>query len=188
MKLLDRGKIEHERLRTEGIISRYLESVAVVDDYKTIQKSVNTITEMLDDAVRRGVEVDPVIIGKADIERERLVAERNLRHATTTAPIAIATNEDVSHLEDLIMKATDKKVANEYVQEGEVLAGTMQSNINAHHILALFLDYPPRDYPPPPEIDKRTGKPVPVKAAPPPPKRRRREPKFIIPEWAGEIN
>ena len=111
-----------------------------------------------------------------------------MRHANGTAPVAVATNDDVSHLEDLIMKATDKKVAVEYVQEGEVLAGTMQSNINAHHILASFLDYPMREYPDPPQLDRR-GNPIPQKAAPPPPKGRRgREPKFIIPDWATELN
>jgi len=62
VKLLDRGSVDHERLRTEGIISRFLESVAYVEDYKTIQKSVNSITEMLEDAVKRGVQVDPLII------------------------------------------------------------------------------------------------------------------------------
>jgi hypothetical protein len=66
-----------------------------IEDYKTIQKSVNVITDMLDDAVKRTVAVDPKIGQRADIERERLVAERNLRHATSTYPISIATSEDV---------------------------------------------------------------------------------------------
>jgi hypothetical protein len=62
VKLLEKGKIEHERLRTEGVIARYLDSIAYVEDYKTIQKSVNVITDMLDDAKVRDVKIDLSIV------------------------------------------------------------------------------------------------------------------------------
>lgn len=57
-----------------------MNSLKIVENYKTILKSVNIIQEMKDDSKNRKVDVDQEVLQRADKEIERLKAERNLRY------------------------------------------------------------------------------------------------------------
>lgn len=187
VKLLRRATIEHERLKTEGIIRRAVEALQVVDDYKTILKAVNHLNFLLEDAKQRGVDIDTKIMTSVRTETDRLVAERNLRHQTLISPVSTASPEDVSRLEELVIKASGNSVEGRYIEEAKMLVEKMQRNIQAHNILRSFLDYPMREYPEVVIVDPRK-RGAPAKAPPPPtPKKKKKEPKFPIPEWATEV-
>jgi hypothetical protein len=61
----------------------------------------------------------------------------------------------------------------------------MNGNIKAREIFAKFSEYPQREYPPPPELDKN-GKPIKVKDEKP--KKKKKEPPFPTPEWALNLD
>ena len=188
VKLLRRAKVEHERLKTEGIIRRAIEALQVVEDYKTILKAVNHLNFLLEDAKQRDVDIDTKIMTSVRTETDRLVAERNLRHQTLISPVSTAAPEDVARLEELVIKASGNNVEGKYIEEAKMLAEKMQKNIQAHNILRSFLDYPMREYPEVVVVDPRK-RGAPAKAPPPPtPKKKKKEPKFPIPEWATDIN
>lgn len=71
--------IQQEKLRTQNVILDFIKTLAYVQNYKTILKSVNQIQAMLDDAVARNVIIDENVKQIAIKEMERLVAERNLQ-------------------------------------------------------------------------------------------------------------
>jgi hypothetical protein len=192
IKLLQRAKREHERLRTEGEIYAFLKTFAYVEHYKTIQKSVYVLGQMIEDAEKRDVVLDDRLKETAKQESERLISERNLRHQVAITPAFNATQEGVQVLEKLISIAAKNGVAQEYIDSAKELSEKMQRNINAHYILRLFLDYPMREYPEPEVVDprKRGAKAPPKPATPDPkkaaPKKKKKEPKFIVPDWAEE--
>ena len=58
----------------------------------------------------------------------------------------------------------------------------MQGNIKAHETLTMLIDYPPREYPEPEELDpKKKDKKAPPK------KKKRKEPPFPYPSWAEDL-
>lgn len=71
--------IQQEKLRTQNVILDFIKTLAYVQNYKTILKSVNQIQAMLDDAMARNVIIDENVKQIAIKEMERLVAERNLQ-------------------------------------------------------------------------------------------------------------
>lgn len=185
IKLLKRAQEHRTRLQAEREVKNFLSTVEHVENYKTIQKSCFLIKTMLEDALANGISLDSRVIEKAEQERERLLAERNLRHETSTKTVADASDEEVSVLESLIQQAEDNKVAPEYIESAKELSQKMQENINAHYILRLFLDYPMREYPEPEPVDPKKRNQPQQKALPP--KKKKKEPKLVIPDWASEI-
>ncbi|OMJ71288.1 hypothetical protein SteCoe_30549 [Stentor coeruleus] len=193
-KLLEKARIEHERLKNEGVIEQYIESLAYVENYKTIQKSVFLLKNMLDDAKKQGVNIDKRTIDKAEKETSRLISERNLRYQIDITNPAEASSQTVMILEDLCTIAEGYAVATEYIDAAKIIILKMKENIEAHYILRLFLDYPIREYPEPVQVDSR-GRKIPPKTPPAPPKeeakkntRKKKEPKFLIPDWATELS
>jgi Ankyrin repeats (3 copies) len=191
-KLLEKARIEQERLRTEGSILKYIDSLAYVENYKTIQKSVFVLKGMLEDATKRGVEIDEKIILRADKECARLISERNLRYQVDIINPSEASSEVVMLLEDLAGIAEVQSVSNDYIDAAKVIILKMKENIEAHYILRLFLDYPLRDYPEPVLLDSR-GRKIPPKASPAKEEakkvtKKKKEPKFLIPDWATELS
>ena len=192
-KLLEKARVEHERLKSEGVIAKYIDSLAYVENYKTIQKSVFMLREMLDDAKKRGVDLDPRLLERAERESRRLISERNLRYQVDITNPGDASSETVMLLEDLAANAEAREVATEYIDAAKVIILKMKENIEAHYILRLFLDYPIREYPEPILLDSR-GRKIAPKA--PPPKeeekkktaKKKKEPKFLIPDWATELS
>jgi hypothetical protein len=56
--------------------------------------------------------------------------------------------------------ANEKGVANEYIENAEVLKEKMSRNIQAKKILKMFTEYPFREYPDPIVLDPKTKKPI----------------------------
>ena len=53
VKIFEKANVLLEKLQTQNKIKNYISSLKVVDDYKTILKSVNIINEYHDDAMKR---------------------------------------------------------------------------------------------------------------------------------------
>ena len=191
-KLLEKARIEHERLKTEELILKYIESLSYVGNYKTIQKSVFVLKSMLEDAINKGVVLDPIIMERADKESRRLISERNLRYQVDITNPGEASSETVMLLEDLVADAEAHDVAVVYIECAKVIILKMKENIEAHYILRLFLDYPLREYPEPVLLDSR-GRKIPPKSPTPQKEeakknaKKKKEPKFLIPDWATEL-
>jgi hypothetical protein len=193
--LLEKANIHEEKLKTQIEINKYIDSLAEVENYKTIRKSINTIQEMIEDARVRKVDLDADLVNKANREMERLEAERNLRFVLDNPAIAKSTPEEVDRIEELKRIAIEKGVAAKYCEELTELLDKMSKNIDANTIISNFCNYPIRDwYPPPHYIDAKTKKamdPVtkkpidPALLKPPPVKKKKgkKTPKFVIPDW-----
>lgn len=190
-KLLEKARIEHEQLKHEGIIEKFIDSLAYVENYKTIQKSVYTLRQMLKDCIDQEINIDQRIIERAEKETERLLSERNLRYQVDITNPGEASSQTVRILEDLASTAESLGVANEYIDSARVIVQKMKENIEAHYILRLFLDYPLREYPEPVLLDSR-GRKIPPKTPPKEeakkPVKKKKEPKFLIPDWATELS
>jgi hypothetical protein len=57
----------------------YILTLKRVDNYKTILRSVGILDEMIEDSVKRGIDLDGNVKDKVKSERDRLMCERNLR-------------------------------------------------------------------------------------------------------------
>lgn len=192
-KLLEKARKEHERLKIEGEIECYIDSLSYIENYKTIQKSVYTLKSMLEEADKQGVEIDNRISDRAKKEIARLISERNLRYQVDITNPSEASSQTVMILEDLCTVAEENLVAAEYIDAAKVIVLKMKENIEAHYILRLFLDYPVREYPEPIQVDSR-GRKIPPKTPPAAKEeakkntRKKKEPKFLIPDWAIELS
>lgn len=80
-------------------------------------------------------------------EKERLVAERNLRYLLDNIDAAVAKREEVKQLEDMFAVAEEKKVAGEYLDVANDLKVKMGKAILVQDIYKLFAEYPPRPDP-----------------------------------------
>ena len=77
----------------------------------TIKKSINVITDMLNDAKQREVILDQDVIDLAENEKERLQTERNMRNETDNLQVNDAKPEQVKKLEEVIELAKVKGIA-----------------------------------------------------------------------------
>lgn len=197
VKLLNKAYIHQEKLRTQIHINSFIDSLAEVENYKTIKKSINSIQEMIEDAKNRKVDLDEDLLSKSSREMERLEAERNLRFVLDNPAIGKSTPEEVERIEELKRIATEKSVASKYCEEQEILLDKMRKNIEANNIIQNFCAYPERDwYPPPYYLDPKTKKPTdpqtrkpidPKLLIPPPVKKKgKKAPKYVIPDWATD--
>jgi hypothetical protein len=79
VKLMKECETEITRLETEKKINIYLNSLMVVENHKTISKSVYVLEEMIKEAKAKNINVDMEVIEKTAHEKGRLEAERELR-------------------------------------------------------------------------------------------------------------
>lgn len=156
----------------------------MVENYKTILKSVNQLQEMIDEALKSRVAVDQSIQHGVQQEVERLKAERNLRYFVDTTDISNSTAEEIDKLKELIDTARNKQVAENYLVVASDICEKMQGSLSAHQILVLLTDYPQREYPEPVPIDPKTKKPIVQKQEKPktPAKKKKKVERFIYPE------
>lgn len=189
VKLKHKAEVLHLKLEKELDIRTFIQSVAHVDDYKTILKSVKTLNDKVERARELGVDLDMGLI--ADVNRctSRLISERNLRFQMESLKVYQATHETVEELHNLIEKAQDTTVADQYRIQAEKLKVQMNGNIQAREILQMLLDYPEREYPEMEVFDpkKKKGAP-PKKEEAKKPKKKKKEPPFPTPEWALELD
>lgn len=182
VKILHKANREVERLKTELEINNFIGTLQYVENYKTIQKSVYLLKEMQDEAAKQGIKLDQKLLDKIQKERERLMAERNLRYQVSIVGLPDAKPEMVKNIEELARICDQLEVSATYTQKARELSGKMKEIIESHNILRKFLDYPLREYPDfaPPDPKK---KPNPAEEA----KKKKKEPKISIPDWAEEL-
>lgn len=184
---MDEAKVLHLRLEKELDIKNFITSVAHVEDYKTIRKSVTVLNNKFKDAEKLGVKVDEDLVSKINECSRRLISERNLRFEMENMYVSAATKDTVEKLQGLIELATDYSVEDKYMSAANNLCGKMNDNIVARETLQLLLDYPIREYPEPEPLDAK-GKPIKAKDdKKKPKKRKKKEPAFPTPDWAGSI-
>ncbi len=189
VKLKHQAEVLHLKLDKELDIRNFIKSVDHVDDYKTILKSVKILNDKVEAARSLGVDLDSGLIGDVNRCTSRLISERNLRFQMESLKVYQSTHETVDELRNLIEKAQDTNVANQYREAAEKLSSQMSGNIKAREILQMLLDYPEREYPEMEVFDpkKKKGAP-PKKEEVKKPKKKKKEPPFPTPEWALELD
>lgn len=183
VKLMKKAEILHLKLNKEKDINEFIDSLAFVENYKTIKKSVSILEDKVAKAKELNVDLDPDLLTKVNATTARLIAERNLQFQMEKVFVSTSTHDDVKVLNDLIQKAKSTNVASMYTDRGDVYSDKMSRNIRAREILVLLQEYPPREYPEPEEPDPKNKK----KDPPPKKKRKKKEPPFPTPEWAIEL-
>ena len=86
---LNKCKELKHKLELQNEILAYIKSLAKIDNYKVILKSVNKIQKMLKDAAPFNIDQD--VIDRANLEIERLNAERNLRFEIDNIDTSVGT-------------------------------------------------------------------------------------------------
>ena len=177
--------LQKDKLTREKEVRELLDSLKVVENHKTIIKSVYELDQKLKSAEENNVKLDETLIQRAAHEKERLLAEKELRQLLSNITIDMASKENLDNLSQKVETAKNTGVSEEYVNKGVDLAEKFKLNIDAKDILQKFLEYPIREYPVVEEVDPKKKK----KAEPPPKKKKKKkEPPFLVPEWAKELN
>jgi hypothetical protein len=182
VKILYKARREVERLKTEIDINAFIGTLQYVESYKTIQKSVYVLGQMLDDCTKIGIKIDQKIVDKIHKESQRLLSERNLRHQISIITLSDGSPELVKTIEELIKIAEENEVSSSYITKAREITEKMREVIDSHVILRKFLDYPMREYADLTPIDPKK-KPNPAEEA----KKRKKDPKIQIPSWAEEL-
>ncbi len=189
VKLRHEAQVLHLKLEKELDIRNFIKSVEHVDDYKTILKSVKTLNDKVEAARDLDVDLDHGLIGEVNRCTSRLISERNLRFEMESLKVYQSDHETVQKLKDLIEKAQDTNVANQYREQAEKISQQMSGNIKAREILQMLLDYPEREYPEMEVFDpKKKGKQAPPKKEEVKKKKKKKEPPFPTPDWAIELD
>ena len=135
VKLKHQAQVLHLKLDKELDIRNFIKLVEHVDDYKTILKSVKTLNDKVEAARDLEVELDSGLIGDVNRCTSRLISERNLRFEMESLKVYQSDHETVQKLKDLIEKAQDTNVANQYREQAEKISQQMSGNIKAREIL-----------------------------------------------------
>lgn len=86
------AEVLHLKLEKELDIRNFINSVKHVENYKTILKSVKTLNEKMDKAIKLGVQLDTGLIEDINQCTSRLIAERNLRFEMDNSDIMQSTH------------------------------------------------------------------------------------------------
>lgn len=156
--LKKKARLTEDRLRREKQIREHLDSLKVVENHKTINKSVDTLVKMLEDADKNNVELDTEILIRANKENQRLLAERDLRQILDNLTVAMASQENLDNLSQKVEKAKAEGVAAVYVDVGDDLVSKISRNLAAKKLLQDFCEYPIREYPEVEEVDPKKSK------------------------------
>ena len=105
VKLLAKAKDLHLKLDLELDIRTYISSLAYVDNFKTIKKSVKIFNDKVENAKERGVDLDPKLFAEVNKTSSRLISERNLRFQMDLTQVSKSSKDDVAYLQELIQKA-----------------------------------------------------------------------------------
>jgi len=142
IKLQKQAERLHLKLEKELDIRNFINSVAHVDNYKTILKSVKTLELKQEKAESLGVNLDPALIQNINECIFRLNAERNLRFEMDNTDIMKSTDESIQSLQDLITVANEKTVEDCYMKQANELSGKMRGNLDSRNIYAMLEAYP----------------------------------------------
>ena len=182
IKIMTTAKREVERLKIEMNINNFIGTLQYIESYKTIQKSVYVLKQLLEEATQKGIKIDQKIIEKVKKESDRLMSERNLRYHIAMIMLSDSNPEVVKKLEELVKSAVVNEVSNTYVSKANEIIEKMKESIDSQIILRKFLDYPIREYPDMGPVDPKK-KPNPAEEA----KKKKKDSKFPIPTWAEEL-
>ena len=142
VKLDHEAEVLHLKLEKELDIKNFISSVAHVDNYKTIRKSVTVLNSKYKEAEKLGVEVDQDLVQQINECAHRLISERNLRFEMENMYVSAATKDTVDKLKELITAANDYSVEQKYMDAANSLCTKMNDNILARETLQLLIDYP----------------------------------------------
>ena len=101
--------------------------------------------------------------------------------------VSSSDHGQVDHMKELIEKASEHGVEEQYRENAEKLQLKMNGNIRAREILQMLLDYPVREYAEPEVLDPKKKKQVKKEEEKKKKKKKRKEPPFPIPEWAIDL-
>jgi hypothetical protein len=155
VKLRKDAELNIERLEREKKIKDHINSLKIVGDHKIIEKSVFVLDQMLKEAQDRNVNLEVEVIQNAFLEKNRLLAERDLRKLLSNLTIDQSSPENLQELNEKLTNAQMCKVSDEYCSIAANLAKKIQVNLNAKGLLSTFCAYPIREYPPPEETDPK---------------------------------
>ena len=111
------------------------------------------------------VQLDPKIIERAFLQKNRLEAERDLRQVLDNVTVQQSSKENLDNLSEKVDNAKKCQVDASYVDVGVDLVDKIRQNLSANELLGLFVEYPLREYPVVEVVDPKKKK----KAASPPP-------------------
>ena len=187
VRLKHRAKVMHLKLEKELDIRKFIASVAYVENYKTILKSVKILGDKMSNAEKLDVQLDPELVEDINNCTSRLNSERNLRFKMDSMSVPSCNHDTVKELSELIDTADKTKVAEQYMEKANTLSTQMKGNIEAREILDLLAAYPEREYPEPEPLDAK-GKPLKQKDDKKKvKKKKKKEPPFPVPDWAVEL-
>jgi hypothetical protein len=146
-KLSAEAEININRLEREKKISEHLNNLKTVENHKTIEKSVFLLEEMIKDAQNNNIELDVQIIEKSFLEKNRLLAEKELRKVFSNLTVVQSSYENLKNLDDKLQNAKMCGVDEKYINESDELRKKIQLNLDARELLDLFCAYPVREYP-----------------------------------------
>jgi ankyrin repeat protein len=145
--LIEEAKINLDRLSREKQILEHLNNLKTVENHKSIEKSVFQLEEMVRVAKQHNIELDFSIIEKAYLEKNRLLAEKELRKILSNLTVAETNKDTLENLNEKIDNAKKCSVDEGYIVHGVDLSEKMQLNLKSRDLLDLFLAYPIREYP-----------------------------------------
>ena len=87
------------------------------------------LSDKVENAKERGVDLDPKLFAEVNRTSSRLISERNLRFQMDLTQVSKSSKDDVAYLQELIQKAQETSVNNEYTNAGEKLTSQMNGNI-----------------------------------------------------------
>jgi hypothetical protein len=154
-KVLKEAELQIEKLEREKKILDHIESLKVVENHKIIEKSVFTLEQMIKEAKERNIDLDIDVAQNAFLEKNRLLAERDLRKLLSNLTLEQSSPENLQELKEKLVNAQMCKVSEQFVEQGSVLSNKIQLNLTAKELLGLFLVYPIREYPPVEVIDPK---------------------------------
>jgi hypothetical protein len=146
-KLSAQAEVNINRLEREKKISEHLNSLKTVENHKTIEKSVFLLEEMIKDAKNHNIELDLQIIEKSYLEKNRLLAEKELRKVFSNLTVQQSSYENLKNLDEKLQNAKMCMVDEKYINASDELRKKIQLNLDSRELLQLFCAYPLREYP-----------------------------------------
>eukprot|EP00831_Metopus_contortus_P016478 TRINITY_DN1691_c0_g1_i6.p1 TRINITY_DN1691_c0_g1~~TRINITY_DN1691_c0_g1_i6.p1 ORF type:complete len:479 (-),score=88.26 TRINITY_DN1691_c0_g1_i6:150-1586(-) len=147
VKKLHHLQRHHLTLKHELKIRNFYTSLEVVPSYKTIKKSVHLLNEMVKQALDEKVDLSQACLGEVNQCTKRLLAERDLRLHLDTCDFDKIDEANRDQLKELMERAMEAGVSDDYVKDAAVIVDKMTKNLQAKQILGHFEGYPVRVYP-----------------------------------------
>lgn len=102
VQMKDEAQILHLKLEKELDIRNYIESLAHIDNYKTIRKSANILLQKMKNAQDLNVNLDEQLMEDINNCHARLLSERELRNEMEVTNIMESTTESIENMSRLI--------------------------------------------------------------------------------------